>query len=152
MLATAVDTGMVMNLPTHRDRRNARRPTRAVAGLCALVLVAGNVLAAMGVCIAKSPAAPVAAPALAVDQTPCPQHLADGHETISTDPVAPTHCPQDDPGAQVRAGDVPVAGVALISTLPRPLVACETGSWRGIRSADDSPPTPLYTRLSRLLL
>jgi hypothetical protein len=107
----------------------------------------------MGVCIAKVPAMPAAPAALAADQAPCPQHLAgDVLVTVSTDPAAPTHCPQDDPGAQVRAGDAPVAGVALIASLPRTPVLCESGSLRGFRSADDSSPTPLYTRLSRLLL
>ena len=150
MLGTAVDTATTMKHPTRSVRQYARRPARAVAALCALVLVAGNALAAMGVCIAKAPPAPAV---LVHDQTPCPQHLAqDGLKSVSTDPAAPTHCPQDDPGAQVRAGDAPVDGVALISALPRPPVAGETGSWRGIRSTNNSPPTPLYTRLSRLLL
>lgn len=124
-----------------------------MATLCALVLVAGNALAAMGVCIAKAHAAPVAASELVADQAPCPRHAEDtGLVTVSSDHAARTHCPKDDPGAQVRVGDTPIAGVALISSLPRSPVACETGLSRDLRSADDSPPTPLYTRLSRLLL
>jgi hypothetical protein len=142
-----------MKHATRSARRNARRPARAVAALCALLLVACNAFAAMGVCIAKVPAVAVALASSDADQAPCAQHAADDRlETLTGDPATPTHCPQDDPGAQVRVGDTPVAGVALISSLPRSPVVRETGSSRGIRSADDSPPTPLYARLSRLLL
>jgi len=142
----------MMHLPPHA-RRNARRPSRALAAFCALVLLAGNAFAAMGLCVAKTPAVPSAPAALVAGQAPCPQHFAgDGDDAASPHRTVPAHCPQDEPSAKVRSGDAPVAGFALVSALPRPLVACETGVWADGRDSDNSPPTPLYTRLSRLLL
>jgi hypothetical protein len=142
----------MMQLP-HHARRNSRRPSRALTALCTLVLVAGNALAAMGLCVAKTPSVPTAPAALAASQAPCPQHFAsDRDAAASPDRAAPTHCPQDDPSAKVRSGDAPVAGFALVSALPRPLVACETGAGSADGDSNNSPPTPLYTRLSRLLL
>jgi hypothetical protein len=131
----------------------ARRSVRALALLCALVLVSGQALAAMGLCIAKAPAAAAAVAAATAEQSPCPQHVADAASgALPEQPSASPHCPQDDPGAQVRAGDVPAADVPSITAQPRAPLAQASHAQRGAAAADETPPTPLYARLSRLLL
>jgi len=106
----------------------------------------------MDLCIAKVPALSIPV-APAFEKDPCPQHVTGaGLKAASRNPAAPVRCPKDDPGAQVRSADVPVAGVALIHSSPRPLVAVEAKTCRGARPTDDWRAAPLYTRLARLLL
>jgi hypothetical protein len=126
---------------------------RRVAALCALVMVASNALAAMGLCVAKTrTVAPVSA-GEATEEALCPQHGTDAGGALTGEPVATKHCPQDDPGAQVRSGDLPAATLMpaidnrLRITVPDPAAGLCSNS-----SPDDSPQTPLYERLSRLLL
>lgn len=130
-----------------------RRSVRAVAALCALMLVASNAIAAMGMCAAKAPAAPQPREAATAEPMPCPQHDADAGSGVLPDPhAAAPHCPQDDPGAQARAGDVPAADAVLMSPPVRVASACPDDAQCRVASTDESPPTPLYARLSRLLL
>lgn len=136
-----------------QPQRRARRSIRAVALLCALVLVSGHALAAMGLCIAKAPAAPAASSVTAAEQAPCPQHVdGDDAGVLPDQSLASPHCPQDDPGAQVRAGDVPAAVLPLAALQLRVVVEHATVALRGDATTNDSPSTPLYARLSRLLL
>jgi hypothetical protein len=142
-----------MRIPRFRsDLRQRGRPSRAASALFVLVLVAGNVLAAMGVCIAKTPPAPVAVVETS-GEAPCPQHFAEaGTSSLSTDPAAPSHCPQDDPGAQVRVGDLPAADVAVALPFQRMASALVDDALCSPAAPDDFSYTPLYARLSRLLL
>lgn len=130
-----------------------RRSVRAVAALCALMLVTSNAIAAMGMCIAKAPAAPRLLELSTVETAPCPQHVADEGSGVLPDQrtVAP-HCPQDDPGAQARAGDAPAADTVMISPPVRTAPAHSDDAQHRATAPDESPPTPLYARLSRLLL
>jgi len=124
-----------------------------MAAVCALVLVTSNALAAMGLCIAKTPPAPAPIEASVADQAPCPQHVADaGTGVLPDQPSGSTHCPQEDPGVQARAGDLPAADLPLVAAPVRaPLAQTQVMPARR-RDRNDSPPKPLYTRLSRLLL
>jgi hypothetical protein len=124
-----------------------------MAAVCAVVLVVGNALAAMGLCIAKTPTAPASIEASVADQAPCPQHVADAGTGVLPDlPSASTHCPQEDPGVQTRAGDVPAADLPLVAAPVRAPLAHATGMLRGDATANHLAPGPLYARLSRLLL
>jgi hypothetical protein len=131
-----------------RSHHRVRRPMRGIAALAALMLVASNALAAMGVCVAKTPVDRVAAEQ--VTMSPC------GHPVVDELATAPAqsgavHCPQDDPGAQVRGGEAsgdlvlaaPPAFFGVVQAAPPPRVALRI---------DAPPPTPLYTRLARLRL
>jgi hypothetical protein len=154
MLAVAPNTAVAMfNRYSHSQSRT-RRSARGLVAALALILITSNTLAAMGLCIAKAPAALGAVSAPAGDEAPCPQHVADESAgSLTTDPAPPTHCPQDDPGAQARAGaDVPCADLPIISVQVRALVAPATCEGCGEATDNDSPQTPLYARLSRLLL
>jgi hypothetical protein len=134
-------------------QRRASRSVRGLAALCALMLVTSNALAAMGLCIAKVPVASTTVAAAAAEQSPCPQHVVDDSAgALPEQPSASPHCPQDDPGAQVRSGDVPAADLPIIVAQPRAPLAHATSARRGAATVDDSPHTPLYARLSRLLL
>lgn len=141
----------MLNLPSHslRHRTSRRRTARGAAALFALVLVASNALAAMGLCIVKAP------PPVAVTQAveaPCPHEAGAGEAIPSGEPAAATHCPQDDPAAQTRAGDVPSACVVAVPVFLRMAIPIDSGTHGDAVAADTSPPTPLYARLSRLLL
>lgn len=125
---------------------------RVVAAACALLLVTSNALAAMGLCIAKTPTAPAPIEASVAD-LPCPQHVADaGSGVLPDQQTASTHCPQEDPGVQARAGDVPTADLPLVAAPVRAPLAQMRSMLRGDATANDSPTEPLYARLSRLLL
>jgi hypothetical protein len=125
---------------------------RGVAAVCALLLVTSNALAAMGLCIAKTPTASAPIEASLAD-LPCPQHVADaGSGVLPDQPTAATHCPQEDPGVQARAGDVPVADLPLVAAPVRAPLAQMLGMLPGDATTNDSPTEPLYARLSRLLL
>jgi hypothetical protein len=123
--------------------RSARRAVRVVAGLVTMLLFAGNVLAAAGLCVLKAPPAVQAA-----SEAPCPQHL------IGEAPHAPAaqHCPSDDPSAQARTADLPTAQVLAAAAVTSfgsfavPAPAFER------RADTGSSQRPLYTRLQRLQL
>lgn len=140
-----------MLFPVNRRHRTSRA-ARGIAFLCVLLMVASNALAAMGLCAAKTPVA--SAVSLAVsDEAPCAQHVDEGAARTSSEPSARIHCPQDDPGAQLRTGDIPAA--ALMAAIATPLrIAVVDGGDRGcaVGACDAAPATPLYARLSRLLL
>jgi hypothetical protein len=132
-----------------RNRTSARRTARGAAALFALMLVASNALAAMGMCIVK--AQPPAA-VMQVAEAHCP-HDVDAAGAIPFDePTAAAHCPQDDPAAQPRTGDVPPTYVVAVPVFLRISVPTDSGTQGADVTADESPPTPLYARLSRLLL
>lgn len=142
-----------MKLPPRSPRHPARRTKRGLALLCALVLVSSNALAALGVCVAKAPAAPRSAPAAFVADAPCPQHVADAAGSPAAgEPLSAAHCPQDDPSAQPRTADLPAGDwVAAhsstpIDSAPRAIFAARAAD------LDYVSPEPLYARLSRLLL
>lgn len=144
-----------MKLPLHFPRNTARRTKRGLALLCALVLVSSNALAALGVCVAKASPAPRSAPAAATTDAPCPQHVADADAAgnpATGERLSAAHCPQDDPGAQTRAADLPTGdwlaapSCTPLDIAPREIVAARAAF------LDYAPPEPLYARLSRLLL
>jgi hypothetical protein len=130
-------------------RPTCRRAVRALAGVVAAFLLSGHVLAAAGLCAAKSPiGTPVIAPA--ASEAPCPQHVADESAPV---PVAAPHCPVDDPSAQPRAVDVPAA--SLLAALPSAASVAVVAPARTVatRSERDRPTAPpLYARLQRLRL
>ena len=141
----------MLNRPSHpqRNRSSVRRTARGAAALFALVLVASNALAAMGVCVVKAP------PPVAVTQAaeaPCPHDVDSAGAIPSGEHAATAHCPQDDPAAQTRAGDVPSACVVAVPLFLRISFPVDRGTQGPAVAADTSPPTPLYARLSRLLL
>jgi hypothetical protein len=132
-----------------RNRTTVRRTTRGAAALFALMLVTSNALAAMGMCIVKAP------PPVAVSQAAevhCPHDGGAAEAIPSGEPAAAAHCPQDDPAAQTRAGDVPPAVVVAAPVFLRMTVPTDSGTQGADVTVDESPPTPLYARLSRLLL
>jgi hypothetical protein len=140
----------MLTLGLARSTRRSRRCLRGLAALAALMLVASNALAAMGLCVAKTPVQAPAATEQLVAMTPC------GHPVVDDVPVAPqtagpTHCPQDDPGAQVRGGEA--AGDLSLAAPPAffGVVHIAEASPVALR-VDTSPPTPLYARLARLRL
>jgi hypothetical protein len=126
---------------------HTRRAKRVAAGVLTLALVASNACAAMGVCVAK--ASPAASQSMAAD-APCPQHVADA--ALPAGELRATHCPQDDPGAQPRAADLPTGdwvaapSCTRLDSAPRMIVAARAAYLH------HAPPEPLYARLSRLLL
>lgn len=141
----------MLNRPPHtqRNRTPVRRTARGAAALFALVLVASNALAAMGMCVVKAP------PQVAVTQAaeaPCSHDVDTAGAIPSGEHAATAHCPQDDPAAQTRAGDVPSACVVAAPVFLRISVPIDSGTQGAAVAADTSPLTPLYARLSRLLL
>jgi hypothetical protein len=154
MLAAAPNTAFTMfNRYSHSQTRT-RRSARGLAAALALALITGNALAAMGLCIAKVPGALAAVSAPAGEELPCPQHIADGSaDSLTTNPPGAAHCPQDDPGAQARVGgDIPSADLLVVSVQPRAMLVLATCAGCGEATDNDPPHTPLYARLSRLLL
>jgi hypothetical protein len=105
--------------------------------------LAGNVLAAAGLCVLKSPAAVRAA-----SEAACPQHPADD---ASPSPTA-QHCPADDPSAQVRAADLPSQVLAAAAVTSFGNFAAPTPALPELRADPGSPQRPLYARLQRLHL
>lgn len=140
--------------PLHSSRRAGLRRTRGTAAFVALMLVASNALATMGLCIVKAPAAaaPIAAVA-EIDEAPCAGHAAvqAADELAQPRSVVAAHCTQDDPGVQARAGDVPPAAFDAVPVFQRAVPCLAARSIASDRH-DASPPEPLYARLSRLLL
>jgi hypothetical protein len=134
---------------SQRNRASARRTSRGAVALFALVLVASNALAAMGICVVKTPS-PVAVTQAA--EAPCPHDLDTAGSVPSGEPTAAAHCPQDDPAAQTRTGDVPSACVVAVPVFLRFSVPTGSGTQCAAVAVDSSPSTPLYARLSRLLL
>jgi hypothetical protein len=95
----------------------------------------------MGLCVAKTrTVAPVSA-GEATEEALCQQHGTDAGGALTGEPVATKHCPQDDPGAQVRSGDLPAATLMpaidnrLRITVPDPAAGLCSNS------PDDSPQT-----------
>ncbi len=127
---------------------HSRRAKRLAAGVLTLALVASNAFAAMGVCIAKAPV-PAASQSMATD-APCPQHVADAAQPSGE--LRATHCPQDDPGAQPRAADLPAGDWVAAPSCARPGIAPRVIVAARAAHPDNAPPEPLYARLSRLLL
>jgi len=140
---------------------------RGMAALFALMLVASNALAIMGLCIVKAPhpaqdaqafAALLMAPGgdTAGDavEPGCPEHAkaVAADAPVQPPPAAAAHCTQDDPGAQVRANDVPPAALDAVPVFQRVALAPAPVTDGPVRAADVSPAEPLYARLSRLLL
>lgn len=132
-----------------RSPRRARRVVRGLAALTALMLVASNAVAAMGLCAAKLPA-PLPAPQALASEAPCPFH----HQVESDSAPVPqaAHCPQDDPGAQARGGETAATDLLLAAPPPVAFVADVAVTPRHVDSVDRSPPPLLYARLARLLL
>jgi hypothetical protein len=142
-----------MTNPLRSPRQPARRTKRGLAVLCALLLVTSNALAALGVCVAKTAPAGLPTQVASAESEPCPQHDADAvGSPASGERAVATHCPQDDPGAQPRAADLPAGdwvaapSCARLDSEPRVIVAARAAD------LDFAPPEPLYARLSRLLL
>ena len=142
-----------MTNPLRPPRPPARRTKRGLAVLCALVLVTSNALAALGVCVAKTPPAGLPTQVASAESEPCPQHDADAvGSPASGEHAAVTHCPQDDPGAQPRAADLPTGDWVAAPSCARPDMAPRVIVAARVADLDYAPPEPLYARLSRLLL
>lgn len=136
------------------SRSRSRIATRGMSAFVALMLVASNALATMGLCIVKAP--PAAVPVVALTDAgdaPCPGHsVAQSSDTTAQPlPAVAAHCTQDDPGAQARTGELPPAAIDAVPAFQR-VVASLAAASIAIDRHDDPPPAPLYARLSRLLL
>jgi hypothetical protein len=135
-------------------RLTGRRATRALAGLVAMFLFAGNVLAAAGLCAIKAPAAAGAATmAIAGDEAPDASDCASHHAQPDGPASAGHHCPTDDPSAQTRTVDVPAAPLmlAMVASL-LPWSGAELESAPLVASHHPAETRPLYARLQRLHL
>ena len=129
--------------------RRSRRVTRALTALCVLTMLGSNALAAMGLCVVKTTQS---AAAVTVADAPCLQHVEEGNLRSSGETGA-KHCPQEDAGAQLRAGDVPAAAFMPAIAAPlRVVLGDPAAALLEARAPEDTPPTSLYARLSRLLL
>lgn len=137
-----------------RSPRRARRVVRGLAALTALMLVASNAVAAMGLCAAKAPAPlPTVLTSQVqaqVSEAPCPFH----HQVEPDSAPVPqaAHCPQDDPGAQARGGETAAADLLLASPPAVTLAPAAAVKRRRADSVNTAPPPPLYARLARLRL
>jgi len=130
--------------------RRFRRVARALTAFCVVTMLGSNALAAMGLCLVKT--TPSAAAMVVADETPCVRHVDEGGTPSSRESGA-RHCPQDDPGAQLRAGDVPAASVMPAITNPLRIIISDSAlALLEAIAPEDASPTPLYARLSRLLL
>ena len=129
-------------------RFHTRRVKRVAAGVLALALVTSNACAAMGVCVAKAPVR-AASQSLAAE-APCPHHVVDA--SVPAGELGSTHCPQDDPGAQPRAADLPAGDWIAAPAYTRVDIAPSVIVTARVTTLDQAPPEPLYARLSRLLL
>lgn len=143
-----------------RYHRPRRRIARGMAAFFALMLVVSNALAAMGLCVVKAPhpaqdAQVFAAVLMAADaaaEPACPDHAQAAAEVPPQPAAAAAHCTQDDPGAQVRANDVPPAALDAVPVFQRIALAPAPLADGPVRAADIASAAPLYARLSRLLL
>ncbi len=147
-----------MNAPLNR---HPRRLVRGVSAFVALMMVMSNALAVMGLCAAKAPhpaqdarrVMATLASSSAQDEPPCPQHAAVEARNAQQEPAtASPHCPQDDPGAQARANDIPPATLLALPVAQRIVVVASPASGDAVIADDQAPPAALYFRLSRLLL
>ena len=139
-----------------------RRPARGFAAVIALMMVAANVCAAMGLCIAKAgvgedgdiaPMAVVAPAAAATAEAPCPHHDGAAAPVSQVpDPALSAHCPQDDPGAQGRTADLPSPDLMLAAAAAHTVVLPDDVGTAAAAAFIELPPTPPYTRHARLLL
>jgi hypothetical protein len=135
-------------------RLTRRRAIRTMAGFIATFVLAGNVLAAAGLCAVKAPADTHPASHQTAQERaapPCPQHVAERTDSGST--ASSHHCPIDDPSAQTRTVDLPAA--QPMAALPAAVLdwtdqALQPASV--VLSDHPSGPRPLYARLQRLRL
>ena len=137
-------------------RLTHRRAVRAVAALVATLLMAGNVLAAAGLCALRAPTEAngfvhAVVEADTPEANPCPQHRADD---ASRGPSTATHhCPSEDPSAQSRAVDIPAAQfMAAIAALPCHSIDAGRLAEPPVAATRHPEPQPLYARLQRLRL
>jgi hypothetical protein len=124
-----------------------RSATRAVAGLVATLLLSGNVLAAVGLCVVKSP--DHAAVMQMAEQAVCPDHVPDAPDPGSSGRL----CPGEDPIPQTRSVDLPgpqllAASAPFLSYPGQSVSALEPP----VVAERPVPPPPLYARLQRLRL
>jgi hypothetical protein len=139
-----------------------RRPARGFAAVIVLMMVAANVCAAMGLCIAKAgagaagdvaPMAVVASAATATAESPCPHHDGAAAPVSQVpDPALSAHCPQDDPGAQGRTADLPSSDLMLAAAAAHAVSLPDAVGSAAAAAFIELPPTPPYTRHARLLL
>lgn len=155
-----VDAGQARTAATADTARSMRgprmiltlrkRPRRLALVMLAFALVASHTLAAMGMCIAKLPAPAAVA---ASDEAACPQHVTDASTHGATsDPAPAAHCPQDDPGAQTRTADLPTTAIDAAPYVVRVSIEAMPHALANASASEGLSPTPLYARLSRLLL
>ena len=132
-------------IPTPR-----KRPPRLALVMLVFALVASHTLAAMGMCVAKLP---VSAAVAVSDEVACPEHLTEfSSDAATSDPAPAAHCPQDDPGAQARTADLPTTAIDAAPYVVRVSIEAMPHALANASASESLPPTPLYARLSRLLL
>lgn len=141
-----------------------RRPARGFAAVIAVMMVAANLCAAMGLCLAKAGAGPandvapmaVVAAATATVEAPCPHHEGASAPIAQSsqfpDPAQAAHCPQDDPGAQGRTADLPSPDLMLAGAAAHAVAPTPAASSAAPAAFVELPPTPPYARYARLLL
>lgn len=122
-----------------------RRTLRGLAGFVATFLLAGQALAATGLCLVTSPDSPAT---VHESSAGCAEH-----QPTDPAPGVKHHCPAEEPSPQARSIDLPapqpVAAVAAVFFyLVDPVADCLP------QAVPDRevPPPPLYARLQRLRL
>jgi hypothetical protein len=138
-----------------------RRPARGFAAVIAVMMVAANLCAALGLCIAKTgvgladEVAQMAA-VTAAAEAPCPHHDGASAPVAQSlqipDPAPAAHCPQEDPGAQGRTADLPSPDVMLAGAAAHAVAPTLAASSAAPAAFVELPPTPPYARHARLLL
>jgi hypothetical protein len=122
-----------------------RRTLRGLAAFVVTFLMAGQVLAATGLCLVTVPDAPAT---IHESSAGCAEHQP-------TDPVTGVkhHCPAEEPSPQARSVDLPAPlAVAAVASVVVYLVEPVAGRLVATVSDNEAPPPPLYARLQRLRL
>lgn len=118
---------------------------RVIAAVVASFLLAGNVLAAAGLCVIQSPGQPVSMHAA---QAACPDHVPDSDELN-----ARHLCPAEDASFQARSLDLPAPQLmAAVAASVSYLVQSVSTLQPAVVADRAVPPPPLYARLQRLRL
>jgi hypothetical protein len=122
-----------------------RRTLRRLAGFVVTCLLAGQALAATGLCLVTVPDAPATVHEASAG---CAEH-----QPIDPASGAKHHCPAEEPSPQGRAGELPAPQpVAAVAALSFYVIAPVADRLPQAAPGHAAPPPPLYARLQRLRL
>ena len=118
---------------------------RGLAGFVVTFLLAGQALAASGLCVVTVPDAPAA---VHESSAGCVEH-----QPTESAPGAKHHCPAEDPSPQARSVDLPAPQpVAAVASIFFYIVDPVADRLPQAVHDHQVPPPPLYVRLQRLRL